>query len=82
MWRDWVTQFLPFIPSSFLNAQPLEAISTQYRLDTYVEGGGGVSISACFMKMWFIRCEYLQELNIAGLDEHSTPPDYNDFMHR
>jgi len=27
------------------------------------------------------RCKYLEHLNLSGLDEHSTPPDYNDFMH-
>lgn len=27
------------------------------------------------------RCEFLEQLNISGLDEHSTTPDYNDFMH-
>jgi len=26
------------------------------------------------------RCEYLEHLNISGLDEHSTHPDYNDFV--
>ncbi|XP_023341158.1 uncharacterized protein LOC111711132 [Eurytemora carolleeae] len=28
------------------------------------------------------RCKYLEHLNLSGLDEHSTPPDYNDFKHR
>jgi len=27
------------------------------------------------------RCKYVEHLNLSGLDEHSTPPDYNDFMH-
>jgi len=27
------------------------------------------------------RCVYLEHLNLSGMDEHSTPPDYNDFMH-
>jgi len=26
------------------------------------------------------RCKYLENLNLSGLDEHSTPPDYNDFI--
>ena len=30
----------------------------------------------------YFRCKYLEHLNLSGLDEHSTPPDYNDFMHR
>ena len=29
-----------------------------------------------------LRCKYVEQLNLSGLDEHSTPPDYNDFMHR
>lgn len=27
------------------------------------------------------RCKYLEHLNLSGLDEHSTPADYNDLMH-
>ena len=27
------------------------------------------------------RCKYLEHLNLSGLDEHSTPADYNDLLH-
>jgi hypothetical protein len=28
------------------------------------------------------RCQYLEALNISGLDDHATTSDYNDFKHR
>lgn len=28
------------------------------------------------------RCSYLENLNVSGMDDHATTPDYNDLAHR